>query len=173
MSDLYVQVRSVPAPAMVTLRADLDAAKVKSAIKKVAGLAVPGPRRIEMDGARGLAWMAPDELLVLGPEGDGPALAAALDQALAAQPHLVADVSDARLMWELEGPAVREVLAKLTPADVAHLPLGEIRRSRLAQVAAGFWLPAEGLVRVIAFRSVGTYVTTLLTQAARSGSEVG
>lgn len=173
MPDTYVAITRPEPPAMVTLRADLSAAKVKTAIRKVTKLTPPPERRIETAGAISVAWMSPDELLVLGPTGEGARIAADLAEALKGQHHLAADVSGARLMWQLDGEAVREVLAKLTPADVAHLPVGEMRRSRLAQVAAAFWLDSPASAKVIAFRSVGDYLTALLTNAARKGSEIG
>ena len=41
----------------------------------------------------------------------------------------------------------------------------EVRRSRLAQVAGAFWREGDGW-RIVCFRSVGTYVETLLRNAA-------
>jgi sarcosine oxidase subunit gamma len=176
MADLYegyVTVRRLPAPAMVLLRADLRAAAVKNAVRAAAGVPVPPQRRLEMADETGAAWMGPDELLLFGPAGQGPAMAAALAAALAGQHALAADVSDQRALWQLEGAAVREVLAKLTPADIRRLPLNELRRTRLAQVAAALWLPDPAQARVLAFRSVAGYVDALLAHAARPGSEVG
>jgi sarcosine oxidase subunit gamma len=45
-------------------------------------------------------------------------------------------------------------------------PAGEIRRTRLAQIAAAFWMPQEGTVELVCFRSVAQYAFDLLTQAA-------
>ncbi len=70
--------------------------------------------------------------------------------------------------------AIRDTLAKLTPADLrpASLPVEEVRRTRLAQVPAAIWIESEGQAKVVCFRSVAAYVFGLLKQASRRGSEV-
>ena len=87
-----------------------------------------------------------------------------LGKALAGSHHLVANVSDARAMFTLKGDRAREILAKLSPADVTEAGFGpgQMRRSRMAQVAAAFWITADGTVNVVCFRSVGAYVFDLL-----------
>ena len=85
---------------------------------------------------------------------------------------LVADVSDARSVFTVAGMGAREVLAKLTPADVSPdaFGAGMVRRSRLAQVPAAFWLQDDDTI--ICFRSVAGYVLDLLSSAAAPGGEV-
>jgi sarcosine oxidase subunit gamma len=170
---LYVTIRPAEPAGMVTLRGDLAAAKLKAAVKSAAGTEVPPPRGITRDGDRGAAWMAPDELLLFCPPDAAPALVAALEAKLKGLHHLAADTSDLRAGWVLEGAALREVLAKLTPADMQSLHPGEIRRTRLAQAAAAIWLESSERAHILAFRSVADYVTALLTQAAQRGGEVG
>ncbi|MCR8725680.1 sarcosine oxidase subunit gamma [Frigidibacter sp. ROC022] len=172
----YVAVSAARPGGMVTLRADPGNGKVKTALTKLAG-ALPEQRKLIGAEIAGqpveIAWMAPDEWLIFCPRDTAADLVAALDKALDGLHHLALDVSDTRLRFDLHGAAVREVLAKLTPADMAALPLAEMRRTRLGQVAAGIWLSAEDRAHVIAFRSVGDYVFTALCHAARPGSEVG
>lgn len=155
---------------MVTLRTDLSAAL---AALKGAGVAVPDKRRAQ----DGTLWMSPDELMIICPRDAAADKVAALRAALKDQHHLAIDVSDARVMFTLkgEGRAIRETLAKLSPADLraTALPVGEVRRTRLAQVAAAFWFESEGEARLICFRSVADYVFGLLKHAAQPGSEVG
>ncbi len=153
---------------MITLRADLDAPAVARAVKAVTGLAMPKPRRIR-EGKRGaVAWMSPDELLLFTDHAGAAAAVQRIGRTLAELPHLVADVSDARAVFSLEGRGLREVLARGTPADLspAALPVGEIRRSRLGQVAAAFWFSAPDRATVICFRSVAEYMFDWLTNAA-------
>ena len=155
---------------MVTLRTDLSAAA--SALRG-AGITVPD-RRTARDGT---LWMSPDELMILCPRDASSDKVAVLTVALKGTHHLAIDVSDARVMFTLtgEGAAIRETLAKLSPADLRAnaLPVGEVRRTRLAQVAAAFWFETEGEARLICFRSVADYVFGLLKHAAQPGSEVG
>ena len=65
---------------------------------------------------------------------------------------------------------VREVLARLTPADrhPDSFKAGQVRRTRLSQVAGAIWMTEDG-AQVLAFRSVAGYVHDLLTNAAASG----
>ncbi len=160
---------------MVTIRGDLGT--IGRAVADATGLGVPDTLRIVEDGPRALAWMSPDELMLFCPHDEAAALAARLSEALAAEHALVADVSDARAGFTLEGgeAVLREVLSKLTPADLRpqSFPPGMIRRTRLGQVAAAFWIAGDGTLRVICFRSVADYVRGLLCHAAHPASAVG
>lgn len=173
--DGLISVREKPAQGMIALRGDLSAPPIKNAATGIAGLDMPARRVARTEGQRGLLWMAPDELLVLCPYGEVPGAAASMAKVLHGVHALVTDVSDARAMFELRGAGLRDVLAKLTPADmsVTGLPPGELRRSRLAQVPAAFWLDSETSAQVICFRSVARYVFDLLKNAAQPGSAVG
>jgi sarcosine oxidase subunit gamma len=169
-----VRVTAMPPRGMITLRGDLSAARLRSAATKLAGVEFPCPRGAEVDGERGLLWMAPDEVMVLLPRAGAADGVTALSKALAGTHPLAPAVSDARSLFRLEGEGVREVLAKLTPADLhpdAFGP-GELRRTRLAQVAAAFWMPDAETVDLIAFRSVATYVFDLLANAADPAARV-
>lgn len=171
----YVMVLDAGRKGMISIRGDLDDAKFCKAVGKIAGFDIPEVGRIALDGSRGLAWMSPDELMLVVPHADAPKTVTDLSKALKGYHHLVADVSDARTVFRLEGKAVREVLAKLSPADVSASAFepGMIRRSRLAQVAGAFWMIDAETVEIMCFRSVAVYVRGLLDNAARAGGEVG
>lgn len=173
--DGYVSVSEAGLRGMITLRGDLGAAKLKAAVKTVAGIGVPDTGRIAMKSDRGAAWMSPDELLVMVPYADAVPAVTELQKALKGTHHLVANVSDARAVFQLRGKALREVLAKISPADVsaAGFAPGQIRRTRLAQAAGAFWLTDEETAEIVCFRSVASYVFALLEHSARSGAEVG
>ena len=160
---------------MITLRGDLASKPVVNAVKGATGLARPETRAIVIDDARALAWMSPDEALILCPHGEARDVAARLAKALKGRFHLVADVSDARAVFRIKGKGWREVLAKLTPADLSRAGFGEgeMRRTRLAQVAAAFWVSGKDEVTLLCFASVAEYVQALLENAARPGSAVG
>jgi sarcosine oxidase subunit gamma len=100
---------------------------------------------------------------------------AALNAALAGEHALVVNVSDARAVFRVTGPRCREVMAKLTPANVATdaFAPGQWRRTRLAQVAAAFHMPDAESFEIVCFRSVAQYMFDLLSNAARTGGEVG
>jgi sarcosine oxidase subunit gamma len=175
--DGLVRVADAGLQGMVTLRGDLGADALHAAVKQVSGCDMPGQRKITAAGDSAVAWMAPDEALLLCPHGQADATCAALAQALDGVHHLAVNVSDARATFALEGDdgALREVLAKLAPADLSAEAFGpgDFRRTRLAQVPGAFWIPRQGAARVICFRSVAQYMFDLLATAAARGSGVG
>ncbi|PPB81595.1 sarcosine oxidase subunit gamma [Albidovulum inexpectatum] len=168
----FVEVAEAGLRGMVTLRGDLGASKVKKAVKAVTGLPVPAQRRIEIADGKAVAWMSPDELLLMVPYGDAPATVEALQQALAGEHHLVADVSDARAVFTIRGEKAHQVLMKLCPVDMERFEEGEIRRTRAAQVAAAFWKSGPEEFTLVSFRSVAAYVMGLLEVSSRPGSEL-
>lgn len=163
---------------MITLRGDLSAAPMAQALDKAMGLTMPQQRRIvaNTDGTRHAGWMSPDELLLILPYAQVSDALAALSAALAGTHYLAENVSDARALIAVNGPdaRVREVLAKLAPVDLhpEHFTPGDIRRTRLAQVAGAFWIKQAGQAHVICFRSVAQYVFDLLTAAADPAATV-
>ncbi|MGB0498757.1 MAG: sarcosine oxidase subunit gamma [Rubricella sp.] len=170
-----VAVRETGLQGMVTFRADLSEAK--DAIRQVTGADMPGQRGIAQGDGMAVAWMSPDELLILCDHRDADRVAADLAQVMAGRHHLAVNVSDARAMFALSGEAgaLRDVLAKVTPADMAPDALrpGEMRRTRLQQAAAAIWFESETEARVICFRSVARYVFDLLAMSAKDGGAVG
>lgn len=172
-----VTVRENGLRGMITLRGDFDSAELKKAATEVTGLDFPGMRGAVSDGDKALCWMSPDELLILLPCDEVSNALQTIETALSGQHFLAMDVSDARVSVSLEGDggAIREVLAKLTPADMrfSALPVGEMRRTRLAQIPAAVWFHEDNRAELIAFRSVADYVWGLLVNAAEPGAEVG
>ncbi len=157
---------------MITLRARLDAPEVAQAVEAVVGQGVPGQRGLAMAEGRGVAWMAPDELMLMLPHGEVAEAITTLEAALEGVFATVADVSDARAVFRIRGPRAGEVLIKLCPVDIAALQPGEIRRTRAAQVAAAIWVSGEQEFGLICFRSVAAHVFDLLSTAAAPGGEV-
>lgn len=171
----FVTIEETGPCGMITLRGDLGSEKMRAALHKATGLDMPGQRGIALNGERGLAWMSPDEALLMLPYAEAPATVAQLEKALAGEFALAVDVSDARAVFRIRGAGAREVLAKLCPVDLAPEAFGpgEIRRTRAAQVAAAIWISGDEEFSLVCFRSVAAYVWSLLTTAARPGSEVG
>jgi sarcosine oxidase, subunit gamma len=159
-----VDLTRVTGMGMVAVRGDL------SAIGAVLG-ARPAPLTfVDVDDLT-VAWMSPDEVLVLCPTSAVPDLLARLASGLAGRHHLAVDLSDARAMFRLAGAGASEVLAKLTPVDMAPaaFPPGTFRRSKLGQIAAAMWRDEQGF-GVVCFRSVGDYAEALLRQSAADGA---
>ncbi|MGR3572524.1 sarcosine oxidase subunit gamma [Brevirhabdus sp.] len=162
---------------MISLRGDLSSDTFASSVKRLTHLDIPSVRKIVQTDATSLAWMSPDELLVMLPHTDARAMTADLGAALAGTHHMAVDVSDARALFRLEGgdAALRETLAKLAPVDLHpdRFGPGDFRRTRLAQVPAAIAMPAEGTVELICFRSVAQYVMDILRLSASASGRVG
>src|SRR6056297_608035 len=65
--DGIVRVEDAGLHGMITLRGDLSSAKLKKAVKAAVGADVPAQRMIASAGEKSVAWMSPDELLLLVP----------------------------------------------------------------------------------------------------------
>lgn len=174
-SDGIAKISELGSMGMITLRGDLAAKTLQKAAIAAAGVNMPNQRQCLTQGTGGMAWMSPDELLIICAYEDANAKVADLHQKLAGTHALAVNVSDARAVFEVRGPHAREVMAKLAPVDLAPgaFTPGMFRRTRLAQVAAAFWMPEENVFRVVCFRSVAQYVFDVLSVAAQPASEVG
>lgn len=173
--DGLVRVIEAPVQGMITLRGDLASEDMVRAVKAATGLAIPQQRAMTTGSGVSCLWMSPDELLILCDYAKAPDMAAQITDSLGAAHHLCAVVSDARAVFAVTGEAVREVLGKLAPVDLSPdvFGLGEVKRTRLAQVAAAFWLVDEDAAQVVCFRSTAQYVFDLLCTAGQTGSGVG
>lgn len=169
MAEALATITPVAGLGMITIRADLD--RAGDALAEAAGLAIPDDTGTVTDGSRTLAWMSPDELLLILPVAELAAALSDLTQALTGEHGLVADVSDARAVFDVTGPHAADVIAKLAPVDAAALPANALRRTRMAQTAAAFWR-IDGGFRVIGFRSTADYLSLILTNAATPGSQL-
>ena len=156
---------------MITLRGDFEDENFAAAVSHFSGLAIPDVRQVDRGEKMSIAWMSPDELLLVLPYYQAEGLVAEITEALGETFALVVDVSDARTMFRISGPFANEALAKLAPVDLSDeaFPVGSVRRTRMAQVAAAFWRTDETGYMVICFRSVADYVWGLMTNAVDDG----
>jgi sarcosine oxidase subunit gamma len=174
--DGAVSVQEIGPLGTIVLRGDLSKKSVVKAATKATGAAMPTPLTGTGTAEGGLLWMAPDELALLLPHARVAETIEALAADLKRRHALVADVSDARAHFTLTGDdgTVRDVLAKLAAVDFdpAQTPPGTLRRTRLAQTAAGIWLRETGVAQVFTFRSVARYTFDLLSHAADPAARV-
>ncbi|TGB00781.1 sarcosine oxidase subunit gamma family protein [Streptomyces sp. MZ04] len=102
---------------MLNLRVD-PASEAAARIEKTLG--TPLPRQCghtTTGGAHTVAWLGPDEWLVLS-QAESTVTYAELSEALDGDPGSVVDVSANRTTLELTGPAARQVLEKGCPLDL-------------------------------------------------------
>ncbi len=173
-ADGIAVVAEVPLQGMITLRGDLSDPALKKAVNVVVSGSVPGPGEARISGDTGVAWMSPDELLLLCPGGDVGDILGKIDKALGTTHALAVNVSDARASFRISGQGARQVLGKLCPVDLSPgaFEPGSFRRTRMAQVPAAIWPVDEEALQIICFRSQAQYVFDLLATAAQPGSEV-
>jgi sarcosine oxidase subunit gamma len=159
---------------MITLRGDFSSAALQKAAAAIGGAGLPATRKITRNGDRGLAWMSPDELMIFCPRAEVASALASLAETMKGEHYQAVDVSDARAVLRLTGPAAREVLAKGAPVDLSRAVFveGDFRRTRLGQVAVGFGQVKNDpeVFELICFRSVAPFVFEWLKTAARAGS---
>ena len=86
---------------MLTLRGDFSDKKFQAGLKKTTRLSLPVPRQIEQAGGLSLAWMSPDEALLIGPEDEVSEVLPLLEAALKNCHAMVVDVSDARAVFAI------------------------------------------------------------------------
>ncbi|WP_116086629.1 sarcosine oxidase subunit gamma [Tropicimonas sp. IMCC34011] len=169
----FALVEEAQAGGMIALRGDW--ADLGSALSAALPLEMPQTRHIVTDGERSLAWMSPDEALVFLPVDEVAETVRRITESAGDAFVTAIDVSDMRAVFRIsgEGTGPREVLSKLCPVDMRSIQVGELRRTRLSQVPAAFWIGSDGTITVICFRSVAAYAFEVLTRAARAGTEVG
>ncbi len=160
---------------MITLRGDLASAGMAKAVKAATGSPMPAMRQITTGKSGAAAWMSSDELLLMVDYADADAVVAKISKSLGAAHHLAVNVSDARAVFNLPGDQIRDVLAKGSPADMSNdaFPIGEVRRTRIGQLAVAFWFTDAQNAKLVCFRSVGGHIMRWLENASEIGSEVG
>lgn len=172
--DGLVKVKEIGLQGMITLRGDLSAKAVKAAATGATGVKMPAANAINADQDRAICWMSPDELLLLCAYAEVEETLAKMQKTLGKTHALAVNVSDARAVFQVSGEHARDVMAKLCPVDLSPdaFTTGMLRRTRMAQVPAAFWMCDEQTFQIICFRSVAGYVFELLKNAAQLHSEV-
>jgi len=169
----FVTVRADGLRGMITLRGDQDNPALALALHQATGCDMPARRRVVGAGGNAVAWMSPDELLVMVPYAQARAITDALSTTLAGEFATVADVSDARAVFTVTGTHAPDMLCKLCPVDFSAFGESEIRRTRAAQVATALWRARAEEYSLVCFRSVAQYMFDLLSNAARPGTGTG
>lgn len=157
---------------MITLRGDFSSDAFISAVEAVSGCDMPDVRKVTQGGGNRLAWMSPDELLLITEYTKVSAQVSEIEGKMSGDHFLAVNVSDARAVYRISGHLAREVVAKVAPVDMSDFAVGDFRRTRFAQVPAAFWISGADSIDVVCFRSVAQYMFDLLSVAAQEGSEV-
>ncbi len=166
------EISEAPLKAMISLRGDHSDPKMARAVKAVTGAAVPEMRRVSHGTTGSAIWMSSDELLLITDYTQTDFSIATLETKLKGTHFMATNVSDARAVFVISGPAAREVLAKGAPIDLSSngFSPGDVRRTRLGQLAAAIWMEEDNSFRLICFRSVAEFMFEWLKTAAEPSS---
>ena len=168
-----IEINLSKAIGMISLKGDLADKSFKKIITENLDLSLPNARNVSTSNNISIIWMAPDELLVLVDYDQIDQYVKSLEKNLDGQHYLLANVSDARVIFNLKGKGVCEVLAKGTPADMSVFEVNDVRRSRIGQLAAAFWMVKDDEIKLICFRSVSDYMFDWLKVASAPNSLPG
>ena len=158
---------------MITLKGDFENKSFEKIITENLNISLPKARNVTTAKNVSIIWMASDELLLLVGYDEVDQYIRSLEESLEGQHYLLANVSDARVIFNLKGKGVCEVLAKGTPTDMSVFKINEVRRSRIGQLAAAFWMTKNNEIELICFRSVSDYMFDWLKVASAPNSLPG
>lgn len=158
--------RELPPPLLLNLRGDAGAEAFRSAASGVLGMAPPvEPNTVTSSGEINVLWLGPDEWLVTAPVETGSDLTERLESALVGMHHSVIDVSQGRIVLELEGAEARAVLAQGVSLDLRPRAFGpgHCAQTGLARVPVILQqIDATPRFRIFVRESFAPYVTEWL-----------
>ncbi len=163
-----VRLTALPPAARFVLRGRTEAIEAAGG---AFGAAMPRDacRAANADGGRAALWLGPDEWLLLTPQADSVALAAALERAMEGQAHSLVDVSQRQTGIEVSGGNAAAALNAGCPLDLdtEAFPVGMCTRTVLGKSEIVLWRTAPEAFRVEVWRSFAAYVWGLLNEASR------
>lgn len=143
--------------------------ELRHIVAEHAGCGLPlNPHEAAVHGGMAALSLGPDEWLITG-DTDGPALAAALQQALRTQFASVVDTSDAWCVIGLAGPDARDMLSKGCGLDLhpRAFPPGNVTRTLLAQATIVLHQTAAHTYDIFVRRSYADYLWQWLEDAGK------
>ncbi|NJC72659.1 sarcosine oxidase subunit gamma [Planosporangium thailandense] len=163
-----VSIAEVPFLAQLNLRLDPKGPAADAAGKEL-GVALPTAAGVAARaGELTIAWLGPDEWLVIGPAGGEGDLEARLRSALGTGHPAVVDVSAQRTVLELSGPRVRDLLAFGCALDLhpRSFSEGACAQTRLAQAQVVLIARESGAFWVLVRSSFASYLADWLIDAS-------
>jgi sarcosine oxidase subunit gamma len=132
------------------------------------GVELPtAPMRVHTQGDRAALWLGPDEWLLMAAEADGPALTAALSDALGSTPASLVDVSHRQVGLLVAGHRAELLLNAGCPLDLDRtaFPVGTCARTILAKAEIMLWRTHDDAFRIEVARSFTPYAVAFLAEA--------
>ncbi|GAB3630027.1 Sarcosine oxidase subunit gamma [Pandoraea terrae] len=154
---------------LVNVRGDVSSPDFVETIRSTLGTAPPArPNTVVAGHGHALAWLGPDEWMLVSDAPRRPTLEGALRPALAGQYAAVVDVSSGYTVLDLSGESVRAVLQKGCPLDLHPrvFTVGQCAQSHFFKTGILLWPLASGAWRVVVRRSFADYAVRILLDAA-------
>ena len=145
------------------------ASDISPQIIKFLGASLPDTANsVTTSGERRIIWLGPDEYLVLVKTGEEDSLSSVISGVLSSQHHAATIVTDALACLQLDGPAVRDVLAKGCALDLHHTKFtaGMCAQTLLASASITLLCEGDSSFRIICRTSFLDYVMAWLKDAA-------
>ena len=151
----------------INLRCDAGNTVINEALSRVVGTRLPAePNRFHVSGNRRIAWLGPDEWIILAENGSADTIIAGLD--LPEAGHVaVNNVSDALGSIILEGEHTRDALAKHCALDfhpTVFTP-GIVQQSLLSHAGVTIMCLDDNAFQIIGRCSFMPYIVALLKDA--------
>ncbi|MDX7951069.1 sarcosine oxidase subunit gamma family protein [Lichenihabitans sp. Uapishka_5] len=126
--------------------------------------------RATQQGDRAILWLGPDEWMLVASLPNATALFDGIEQALAAVPHSLVDISHRNTGFTVMGDGVEAFLAEGCPLDLdqAATPVGFCSRTVLGKSEVVLWRVAPDAFRIECWRSFAPYVAAFLAQATEN-----
>lgn len=165
-------VRVPPARIALNLRGRPDEAAFSLALNEATGLVLPAPNRFTSNGSRLLAWLGPDEFLLLDSDADqgGPSsVERLLRELLPAATAALTCVSAGFTMMQVRGARARDVLARGWALDLhpGSFGVGHCAQSWLAKAPALLLHRGDDpAFEIVVRRSYSSYLWAWLMGAA-------
>jgi sarcosine oxidase, subunit gamma len=128
----------IPFVDMLVLRGDADDARFVQAVRNATGMQLPlRPNSASIEAQRQLLWLGPDEWLFKSRDGQGEAVAAALDSVLYGIWGAVVDVGHGNTTLSVQGAGAADLLSRGCPLDLhpRMFPAGSLAQSHIAKAA--------------------------------------
>jgi sarcosine oxidase subunit gamma len=107
-----LSVRELPFRTLLNLRGCPGDADYSLAVSEATGLSLPAANQFNADGGRLLAWLGPDEFLLVGDDRDAGGVEKTLRDRLSGVPSALTDVSAGFTTLVASGAGARDFLAK-------------------------------------------------------------
>jgi len=126
----------------------------------------PGPLKASRGSNARLLWSGPDQYLLISESLSSAEVITALDSQFNGSGATWVDLSQARTVFELSGPHVRDILAKGCPLDLDALQPGDCAPCLLAHFNILLHCQAPDRFEILVFRSFGRACLEWLEHAA-------